>query len=107
MHGGHRVDKVDNTYIYENSFVRGWHGGAIDARKGPPHPDPGTPWWKAPVGEYTYWLSPAAQGPSPEEIIDDEFDNTIEPIEEAYGDEACDLLEMYVGRLENVLSNLM
>lgn len=41
----HRVDDQDPTYIFENSFIRGWHGGAIS---GEGHPNPGTPYWREP-----------------------------------------------------------
>ncbi|MBQ8947811.1 MAG: hypothetical protein IJ058_15275 [Lachnospiraceae bacterium] len=43
---GHRVS---NEYIFENSFIRGFHGGADKisddkvAMGRPPHPDPGSP----------------------------------------------------------------
>lgn len=41
----HRVDAQDPEYIFENSLVRGWHGGAIS---GEGHPNPGTPYWRLP-----------------------------------------------------------
>ena len=46
---GHRVSE---EYIYENSFKRGYHGGAIS---GPGHPSPGVPLWRVPYPEYTFW----------------------------------------------------
>ncbi len=99
MHGGHRAS---NETIYKNSFELGWHGGAFDSKKGD-HPSPGTPYWRAPVGQYTYWLSPAIQGPSPKEIISSELNEYLEPIEQQYGDEACDFLEKYIKKFESVL----
>ena len=35
--------RVDNDYIYEWVFQKGYHGGAA---YGEDHPDPGTPWWR-------------------------------------------------------------
>lgn len=102
MHGGHRAS---NKVIYTNSFEFGWHGGAIDSKHGD-HPNPGEPWWRAPVGEWTYWLSPAEQGPSPKDIIDSEFDGVIEPIEEAYGDEGVSFLRMYIGRTKKAFNDV-
>lgn len=43
MENWHRVDDEDPEYIFENSFIHGWHGGAI---AGMGHPNPGTPYWR-------------------------------------------------------------
>ena len=102
MHGGHRAN---NKVIYTNSFVFGYHGGAI---KGPGHPHPGEePWWRAPVGEWTYWLSPAEPGTPPKDIIDSEFDSVIEPIEHQLADEITNYGDPYLDRVENLLSEWM
>lgn len=103
MHGGHRAK---NEVIYTNSFVFGYHGGATKSKKGD-HPNPGEPWWKAPVGEWTYWLSPAEQGPSPKKIIDSEFDSVIEPIEHQLADEITNYGNPYLDRVEDLLSEWM
>ena len=59
---GNKKKPVSNEYIYENSFVNGYHGGAIDGKF---HPNPGEPWWKTIPGP-GYWYEPATQyGESP------------------------------------------
>lgn len=100
MHGGHRAS---NEVIYTNSFIFGYHGGATESKKGD-HPNPGEPWWRAPVGEWTYWLSPAVQGPSPKDIIDSEFSGVIEPIEQQLAEEVYNFGTPYQVRCLNVLS---
>lgn len=55
----------DSNYVYINSFVEGYHGGAVN---GPDHPEPGIPWWKF-HGE---WLKPATRGPSILKLIEKE-----------------------------------
>lgn len=63
--GAHLMKKShhqSNEYIYENSFVNGYHGGDDF---GDDHPEPGVPWWKAPP-TLKYWYMPATQwGTSP------------------------------------------
>lgn len=58
-------------YIYENSFVEGYHGGANDAKVGEfngmpanPHPSPGVPYYKE-FPTYTFWARPAIRSFSP------------------------------------------
>jgi len=55
--GAHRVDKVNSKYIFNQSFMKGWHGGAhtinLDKSKfKKPHPHEGTPRWRTPT---PYW----------------------------------------------------
>lgn len=81
MMNWHRVDEQDPEYIFENSFIRGWHGGALS---GEGHPNPGVPYWRKPdvfvptatggsllmFSHQSPWLSPALKSPSPyEEIV--------------------------------------
>ena len=59
------VHRVSPEYIYQNSFVLGYHGGAD---KGPNHPHPGEPWWRTPPPKYPNWsIYPAKQSESPYE----------------------------------------
>lgn len=56
--GAHLMQKEHhgpNEYIYDNSFVEGYHGGD---RYGDDHPQPGVPWWKA-LPTLDYWSRPA------------------------------------------------
>lgn len=52
----------DEEYIYENSFQRGYHGGAYHN---------GVPTWRTPYPTYEVWGWEAPQGPSPYLIIKD------------------------------------
>lgn len=75
--------RVSHEYIFENSFINGYHGGATS---GYGHPDPGTPYWRNPSHKtimdlnslrsasyeiYFFkkgddkWLRPAIKSPSP------------------------------------------
>ena len=62
----HYTHRVSNEYIYENSFIYGWHGGA---RTGPNHPNSGEAWWREPSPYYTNWKSPASQSEPVKEKI--------------------------------------
>ena len=70
------LHRVDNEYIFQNSFIKGFHGGADrinnveKSRYKQPHPNEGTPYWRTPfpnshldVGNpYQFWYSkPAIQ----------------------------------------------
>ena len=66
MYKIHFVDKYDPTYIFENSFIGGFHGGAID---GPDHPNPGVPYWRTPPPHYPFWSVPAKRDESPYDRI--------------------------------------
>ena len=80
-----------NEYIYDLSFVRGYHGGAIS---GDGHPDPGIPYWRNPFPTFNNWGRPAAVSQSPYyrmeeeanryfEKMDAEFEKTImKPLEQ-------------------------
>lgn len=68
--------------LYEQAFVKGWHGGAgsisedkvSDSTYGP-HPDPGTPYWGRYTGGGWTWGSPAPVAKrSPLEEINRELD---------------------------------
>lgn len=95
------IHRVSNEYIFENSFVYGFHGGADDFKGDPkpfyeaPHPDPGTPYWRKPMKgpwppkdgdpltdnypyKYRYWYdTPAPQSDSPLLSIDAKFREVV------------------------------
>lgn len=60
--------------LYEQTFKKGWHGGAAS---GPNHPAPGAPFWRTPYGVYKYWGRAAAVSTAP-------FDEIKSKVEE-YG----------------------
>ena len=91
--------RVSTDYIFDNSFVRGFHGGADD---GPGHPDPGQPWWKL----HGKWYKPATSGPSAEETIIEESADYLDKVEQEYGDTAMDLLEPYLTKIQNILYSI-
>ena len=72
MYHVHFVDKIDPTYIYENSFIGGYHGGAIDGEN---HPNPGIPYWRTPPPNYPYWSFPAKHDESPYKRINAAIDD--------------------------------
>lgn len=72
MYHVHFVDKINPSYIFENSFMGGFHGGAIDGEN---HPNPGVPYWRTPPPDYPYWSVPARQDESPYSRIDYAFDD--------------------------------
>lgn len=53
---------VSNEYIYENSFIQGYHGGATS---GEGHPSPGIPYWRTPIPSFGEWGRPAKASLSP------------------------------------------
>ena len=91
-------------YVYVNSFEKGWHGGAIN---GPEHPEPGTPWWRTPFPELTYWKSPAARGPAPlDKIIEEDPDGYIDKKTQEYIEEKERLRKPYLDAFINAINNL-
>ena len=70
-------DKV-NELIFENSFIRGYHGGAAD---GVGHPNPGVPYWRTPYPLLTNWGRPALRSFSPYTRIVSEMNKKIREID--------------------------
>lgn len=67
---GYRDMSGEGDGLYDKVFKHGWHGGADkqsiekDAAGKDPHPDPGTPYWRA--GPYfSVWGGPAAIADTP------------------------------------------
>ncbi len=63
--------------LYEQTFKRGWHGGA---GSGPDHPAPGAPFWRTPYGVYKHWGRSAAVSTPPYEEISrriEEYSRTV------------------------------
>ena len=79
--------RVSNEYIFENSFMKGWHGGADKANKGPVHPYPGTPMYREPWPYYTRWSYVAEWSEPPYEVMNERIDETVEKIGEDYDTE--------------------
>lgn len=65
--------RVSNDYIFENSFVKGYHGGADN---GPEHPAPGIPYWKK-WRDYSSWGRPATRSESPYELMEKQYNKIM------------------------------
>lgn len=97
--------KAGKEYVYINSFEQGFHGGAID---GPKHPDPGTPYWRKPPPDYTFWGKPATQGPAPQDLIDAENPGGyIEQQEDEYFSDFKILIQPYLNNLLAALNDFL
>lgn len=66
--------RIDENYIYENSFKQGFHGGAISGKY---HPNKGTPYWRTPHPDYTSWGWPAYQTNPPYDYLIEEWNNFL------------------------------
>ena len=88
---------LGKEYIYQLSFVDGFHGGA---RSGPPddggNPFPGNkdkPYWRTPPPpeefpiRYSKWGNPAVKTRSPKMLIEDDFKNAVPKIIFKYGNQ--------------------
>lgn len=67
-----------NEYIFENSFMQGYHGGAIS---GEGHPSPGIPYWRTPIPRFSEWGRPALRSFSPYHRMISEMNKTIKQID--------------------------
>ena len=76
--------RVSNDYIFDNSFVDGWHGGA---NKGKNHPFSGYPMYREPVPYYTHWYYIAEQSFPPYERMCNEMNKKIDDINNEYNTE--------------------
>lgn len=75
-----------NEYIYDISFMQGWHGGA---NKGPNHPFPGIPFYR----DWPYhqnWYYAAEKSFSPYEVIYEKMNDKISEIDKEYENEFMD-----------------
>ena len=77
-HNSNTKKPINNEYIFDNSCLEGWHGGAD---KGPNHPFPGYPMYREPYPYYTNWYYIAEKSFSPYEQIMDEMNKTIEKVQ--------------------------
>lgn len=67
--------RIDENYIYVNSFKEGFHGGAISGKY---HPNKGTPYWRTPHPDYTSWGWPASQTTSPYNYLTTEWNSFLQ-----------------------------
>ena len=76
--------RVKNSYIFQNSFMEGWHGGAND---GPDHPFPGIPMYREPAPYYTLWSYVAEHSDPPYEAMVKKMNYVISEISDDYDKE--------------------
>ena len=79
--------RVSNDYIFELSFIGGYHGGAVN---GPNHPAPGSLYGPNLIGSgipyyrefpyYKTWTIPAKKSESPYLIIEDKIGNYFDEV---------------------------
>ena len=89
-------DLLDDVYhqsvdwIYENSFVKGYHGGSS---KGKGHPVPGIPYWRRPTPLFIEWGAPAKYSFSPYLIMVNRMKNKIKEIDKKKQNEYDKIME--------------
>lgn len=83
------IQREANKYIYPNSFIGGYHGGAIGGvtKYGQPHPAPGVPYWKTPIPEFAFWGRPALRSFSPYSRVRFVINQKIREIDKEKSDE--------------------
>lgn len=101
--------RVSNEYIYKNSFILGYHGGA-DSISGSKvksdhdnHPSPGTPYWRYPTPYFNNWGSPAIQTFSPYERMLERMQLAMDEV----GDELISDLTVIVERIARTVTNYL
>ena len=110
------LHRADNEYIFQNSFVKGFHGGAdkiknVEKSKyKQPHPDNKTPYWRKPYPDgknipYQFWYDePAPQESDPPiKKIERDIDNYLTKhsptsIKKYYEDRVNDAFSLIEGR---------
>lgn len=96
--------RASNEYIYENSFVNGWHGGAI---AGEGHPEPGIPHWRSgfttpPFDDWIYDF-PAVRSDSPYLRIKKRATKYRDSIQEDFQNTLDDTVKNYKSRIYRLL----
>lgn len=68
----------DNDYIYELTFIQGYHGGDTIGQN---HPNKGIPYWRTPFPQLTNWGRPAKKSWSPYYMMVSEMKKKIKEID--------------------------
>lgn len=89
----------DNDYIFENSFIGGYHGGDTI---GEGHPNPGTPYWRTPFPGLYEWGREAYHSISPYEmitkIVDQYVDELQDELQNEYNDKVVKKIQKAINR---------
>lgn len=94
-----------NEFIYENSFVHGYHGGSIGEDD---YVEVTEPFYRGPYGKWTYWTYPAAQDEvSPEEyILKQDIDGLLDAQRKLAGNEFMDIFGKYMNAINEIVIKL-
>lgn len=89
--------RATNKFILENSFIGGFHGGADKISEDkveqgrPPHPNPGTPYWRNAADNYASWGDKAEKSFSPYEVMMERMQEEIDKSGKAFITELKDI----------------
>lgn len=100
-------------YLYELTFVEGYHGGAKTGTsyyrspqgtklKAFSHPQPGIPYWKTPIPEFYRWGRPALRSFSPYNRIINQLNKAMSEIDEERQSE----YNKYINKIKNIIQRL-
>lgn len=94
-----------NEFIYENSFVQGYHGGSFGEDD---YSEVDIPFYRGPYGKWTYWTYPAAQDEvSPEEyILKQDIDGLLDAQRKLAGNEFMDKFGKYMNAINEIVIKL-
>ena len=91
-----------NEYIYNNSFLEGYHGGH---RQGENHPNPGVPYYRK-YPSFTSWLRPAEKTISPYKMIEVKINKKIKDIQVEMQNEYDNRMHQYLNRISSAISKI-
>lgn len=91
-----------DEYIFENSFIQGYHGGA-DKDKNGKHPHPGIPYWRTPFPTFKSWGRPALRSFSPYNQMVAKMNKTIKQIDRDKQNE----YDKIIDRVNNSISKIL
>ena len=95
--------RVSNEYIYQNSFINGYHGGAIS---GIGHPDVGTPYYRKPFPNFTEWGREAVKSNSIFDQIKNEAGFIIKKTEENVQNDFDKMFVDFKNQIKDSISEL-
>lgn len=91
-------------YLYELTFVEGYHGGAKTGKIKIgdtifSHPNPGIPYWKTPIPQLCFWGRPALRSFSPYNRIINQLNKEMSEIDEERQTE----YNKYIDKIKNII----
>lgn len=89
-----------NEYIFDISFLQGWHGGA---NKGLGHPLEGIPYYREPYPYYSRWYLMSELSESPYDIMFSKMSDKIQEISNEYDKEFDEQILKKINHHINIL----